>query len=33
MRHPGVPASSGPDRARRQAGMLAGVLRGAPARP
>jgi SAM-dependent methyltransferase len=25
---PGVPLSSGPDRARRQAGMLAGILRG-----
>jgi SAM-dependent methyltransferase len=27
---PSVPASSGPDRARRQAGMLAGVLRSVP---
>jgi SAM-dependent methyltransferase len=27
---PGVPLSSGPDRARRQAEMLAGVLRGGP---
>ena len=26
--NPGVPLSSGPDRARRQARMLAGILRG-----
>jgi SAM-dependent methyltransferase len=28
--NPGVPLSSGPDRARRQARMLAGILRGTP---
>ena len=30
--NPGVPLSSGPDRARRQARMLAEVLRGSPGR-